>query len=118
MAMALKRQSAVSMIECIENCTDCAAICEETVQHCLEAGGDHAAPDHIRLLLDCVAICRTSAGFMIRGSDLHSETCRACAETCARCAAACGQFDDEQMKACADLCRRCADSCAGMAGND
>ena len=74
MAMELKRQSDASMIECIDNCTDCAAICEEAVQHCLEAGGEHARPGHVGLLLDCVAICRTSAGFMIRGSDLHSET--------------------------------------------
>lgn len=76
MAMVLKRQSDAAMIECIENCSGCAAICEETVQHCLEAGGKHAAPDHVRPLLGCVAIRTTSAGFMIRGSELRSEICR------------------------------------------
>jgi hypothetical protein len=104
------------METCIERCTECHRVCLETVQHCLKLGGEHAAPAHIRLLLDCADICRTSAGFMIRDSDMHGYTCAACAAICERCAQDCERFpDDEQMKRCAEICRACAESCREMA---
>jgi hypothetical protein len=40
------------MRECIEECHSCHDICTETVTHCLEMGDGHAAPDHIRVLLE------------------------------------------------------------------
>jgi hypothetical protein len=101
--------------ECIDRCTDCHHLCVETVMHCLQKGGRHADPQHIRLLLDCAEICRTSADFMLRESDLHSMTCGVCAEVCARCAESCERLaDDEQMKRCAEACRRCEESCRRM----
>lgn len=105
------------MKECIQNCDDCRDLCLATVTHCLEMGGDHASPKHIRLLLDCVDICQTSANFMLRGSDLHGTTCGACAEVCERCADHCESMaeGDEQMLACAEACRKCAESCSSMA---
>jgi hypothetical protein len=103
------------MRACIEECSTCHDICLETMQHCLHMGGKHAEPHHIRLMQDCVEICQTSANFMLRGSDLHKHTCRACAEVCARCAADCAKMaDDERMKTCADTCRSCAESCRRM----
>lgn len=104
------------MARCIENCQACHGICLETAMHCLGMGGEHAAADHIRLLLDCADICQTSADFMLRGSPLHARTCGVCAEVCERCATDCERFgDDASMKACAELCRRCAESCRRMA---
>lgn len=104
------------MQECIDECVACYSLCEQTVQHCLEMGGKHAAPHHIRLLLDCAEICRTSAGFMLRGSDFHHRTCGVCAEVCRACEKECRSMgDDEMMQRCADACRRCAESCARMA---
>jgi hypothetical protein len=104
------------MQECIDNCTECHAVCTETVMHCLRKGGEHAAPPHVRLLLDCADICRTSADFMLRRSELHTRTCGVCAEVCERCAEECERMaDDEQMRRCAETCRRCADSCRRMA---
>lgn len=118
MGTALRLQRDQGMVECIESCTRCAEICLETVEHCLRQGGEHAAEAHVRLLLDCAQICRTSADFMIRGSDLHAETCGACEVVCSRCAEDCDRFrGDEQMAACADLCRRCAESCGSMAAH-
>lgn len=105
-----------SMQECIQNCLNCHSICIATVTHCLNLGGTHASPQHIRLLLDCAEICQTSANFMLRGSDFHMLTCAACAEICRQCADSCAQMgDDATMLACADACRRCADSCQQMA---
>ena len=104
------------MRDCIEDCKTCHDVCLATVTHCLEMGGDHAEASHIRLLLDCAQICETSADFMLRSSELHGETCRACAAICKRCAEDCERFlEDEIMRACADACRRCAESCRQMA---
>ncbi|MEW5849873.1 MAG: four-helix bundle copper-binding protein [Myxococcota bacterium] len=105
------------MQQCIQECTNCHDVCLTTVQYCLQKGGKHAEQNHIRLLLDCAEICRTSADFMIRGSELHTATCNACAIICDKCAEDCEKFgDDAQMKACANACRRCADLCRQMAG--
>ncbi|MFT3785726.1 MAG: four-helix bundle copper-binding protein [Tepidisphaeraceae bacterium] len=103
--------------DCIDQCSTCHQVCLETLTHCLRKGGDHAAADHVRLMQDCIQICATSADFMLRGSELHTETCRACAEVCRRCAEDCERLaDDDMMRRCADQCRSCAESCAHMAG--
>lgn len=104
------------MQRCIREYLQCHSVCLETVTHCLHTGDKHAEAGHIRLLLDCVEICQTSANFMLRGSDLHTHTCGVCAEVCERCARSCEQMgNDEQMQACAEACRRCAESCRRMA---
>ena len=105
------------MERCIELCQECHEVCLQNVSLCLNKGGHHAEASHIRLLLDCAEICETSANFMIRGSDLHTETCRACSEVCHRCADDCRRMgSDPDMQACAEVCQRCAESCAQMAG--
>ena len=103
--------------QCIENCLDCYSICQETLTHCLELGGKHATPQHIRLLQDCSEICQTSAGFMLRTSNFHPKTCATCAEICEQCANECERMaeGDELMRRCAEMCHRCAESCRSMA---
>jgi hypothetical protein len=101
--------------ECIENCLACYQICLQTIEQCLRKGGEHAKPEHIRLLSDCAEICQTSASFMLRGSDNHTDICRVCADLCDECATECGRFGEEFMKRCADICQRCAESCRKMA---
>lgn len=105
-----------AMLQCIELCTDCHKACMQTIPYCLQAGGKHAAPNHLRLMIDCAEICQTSANFMLRGSDLHSHTCAACAVVCQRCAQDCEALadGDNRMAACAEMCRRCAESCRKM----
>jgi hypothetical protein len=101
---------------CIDNCQRCHGACLSTATYCLEKGGLHLAPGHLRLLYDCADICSTSADFMLRGSDLHHLTCGVCAEVCARCAESCDRLgDDPRMHACAEACRRCAATCREMA---
>ena len=103
--------------KCIELCQDCHALCTQTVGHCLKLGGRHAAPDHIRMLLDCAEICETTAQYLLRGSSLHERMCGLCAEVCGQCADNCAQVagDDQMVKQCAEMCRRCAGSCERMA---
>jgi hypothetical protein len=107
------------MRQCIQLCQDCHALCTQMITHCLELGGRHAAPDHIRLLMDCAQICTTTADYMARGSSLHDRTCSLCAEICRLCAESCDQVqgDDQLVKQCAEMCRRCADSCERMASH-
>ena len=108
---------ASKMDECINNCELCHRTCTVTLGYCLSQGGQHAEQAHIRLLLDCIQICQTSADFMLRGSTLHGLTCGVCAEVCRRCAEDCERFGtgDFQMQQCALMCWQCSRSCQEMA---
>ena len=109
-------QMSSDMQKCIENCLQCHGICIETIEHCLDLGGEHTAPEHIRLLTDCAEICQASVNFMLRGSSVHPQVCAVCDDVCERCAQDCERFgDDKMMKDCAEVCRRCAESCGRMA---
>ena len=105
-----------SMQTCIQNCLDCFQECSHLIDHCLQKGGIHADPKHIKLLNDCAKICNLSADFMLRHSDYHDVTCKSCAEICIACAESCEAMaeQDEMMKACAQVCRKCAASCEEM----
>src|SRR5689334_14135614 len=94
---AVGSQLTEEMKNCISNCLSCAAVCLQTVTYCLQKGGPHAAADRIRLLEDCVQICKTSADFMLRGSPLHARTCGVCAEACERCATDCERMGDDPV---------------------
>lgn len=106
-----------TMEECIRDCLSCYQACTTTVMHCLKLGGDHAQPNHIRILLDCAEICNTSASFLLRDSNHAKELCDTCATVCEICAAECEDMmgSDEQMKQCAEICRVCSASCKNMA---
>ena len=98
--------------QCIDECVRCNEVCLSTIPYCLEQGGQHAEEPHLVLLQDCATICRTNADFMLRGSELHEQTCAVCAEVCLRCAEECDRIDgDERMAQCAEVCRSCAESC-------
>lgn len=112
----MQQMNSKKMRDCADTCQECRAVCLETLAYCLEKGGKHAAAGHIRLLIDCAEICSTSAGFLLRGSELHGRTCAACADVGDACARSCDAMgDDAQMKRCAEACRRCAQSCRPMA---
>jgi hypothetical protein len=101
---------------CIDDCLNCHRVCLGMTPYSLETGSHHAGAEHVRLLLDCAEICRTTANFMLRRSSLHAHTCAVCADVCTRCARACEKLqDDARMQACAEVCRRCAESCKQIA---
>ncbi|KQW18131.1 ferredoxin [Afipia sp. Root123D2] len=102
------------MQKCIDACLDCYKTClGMAMNHCLEAGGEHVAPPHFRLMMACAEMCRTSAHFMLISSPHHKQTCRECAEICTECAKDCERLDG--MEDCVAACRACADSCSAMA---
>ena len=73
------------MQKCIQLCRDCHAMCTQTIAHCLKLGGRHAAPDHIRLMVDCAQMCETTAEYLLRGSPFHERICGVCSEACEQC---------------------------------
>jgi hypothetical protein len=99
---------------CIEACLDCHKVCLGlAMTHCLETGGEHVAPPHFRMMIDCAAICATAADFMLHKSQFHREVCRVCAEICRECAKDCARLDG--MQDCVAACYACAEACAKMA---
>jgi hypothetical protein len=101
------------MQSCIDACTECHATCLQTAMtHCLEVGGAHVEPEHLRLMINCAELCQTAANFMLSNSPLHAAVCAACAQVCDACAASCERIGG--MERCAEICRRCAASCATM----
>jgi hypothetical protein len=101
--------------QCIEECLRCYQLClSEVSLHCLPAGGRHAEPEHVRLMLACAETCRASAHVMLLGTGEHRRTCAACAALCEACAGSCDAVG--QMQECAEVCRRCAEHCRRMAG--
>jgi hypothetical protein len=105
------------MTACLENCAACERVCTETLAAVLSRPDRQVDTVLVRLLMDCADICGTSAHFLMRKSEFHPSTCRACADVCAACAAACEkQIGDEDLTWCARACRRCAASCEEMAG--
>ena len=100
--------------ECIDTCLDCHKTCLGTAMtHCLETGGEHVAPQHFRMMIDCAAICATAADFMLHKSQFHHQLCGLCAEVCAACADDCERLGG--MEDCVAACRRCAEHCRKMA---
>ncbi len=73
------------MKSCIEDCHQCHSTClEMAMTHCVERGGRHTEPAHMRLMLDCAEICQTAMNFLTRHSAHHAIVCRACAASCER----------------------------------
>ena len=110
----MKHEMSAGMKACIDACEKCHDTCLQTLsQHCLEVGGKHVEPKHVRLMLDCVSICHTCEDFMLRGGIHHADICAACAHICEACAKSCeevGEMDD-----CVKACRSCAATCQEMA---
>ncbi|HEU0085462.1 MAG TPA: four-helix bundle copper-binding protein [Candidatus Paceibacterota bacterium] len=102
--------------QCIDDCNKCAEVCEETLEHCKEMGGEHADPVHISLMEDCIEICKTSESFMQRDSAHMEHICKECAEICEECADSCESIDprSDKMMASVEACRACAKSCREM----
>lgn len=96
----------------VQDNLDCYRACLETHTYCLQMGGKHAEPAHLRLLLDCAAICKTTSNFILRQSEFTAEVCDLGTEICLRCAESCERIgpNDEEMKLCATACHLAAEA--------
>jgi hypothetical protein len=104
-----------AMQNCIEACQSCHRTClEMATSHCLEMGGKHAEPSHLRLMLDCAQICQTTANFMLAQSEFHTALCVVCADICEACAISCEEIGE--MDECVKACRECMHECLSLSG--
>lgn len=95
----------------------CHAICHAmALTHCLEMGGEHARPQHLRLMLDCASLCAFTADALGRKSQFHSRFAELCAEVCETCAQDCAALG--AMEECVAACLDCALLCRGIAKAD
>ncbi len=100
---------------CIEACLRCHQTCLGMAStHCIEIGGKHADPEHLRLMFDCAEICRTAADFMIRKSAFHTALCVVCSDICEACALSCEEIGE--MDECVEACRACMHECLSLSG--
>lgn len=98
------------LIRCIEDCEACHRMClRMAMTHCLEQGGEHVEPGHLRAMIVCAEMCRTTAEAMLASYAYHEVLCEACARVCRKCAESCERIGD--MQDCVDACHRCAASC-------
>jgi hypothetical protein len=103
------------VMRCIDDCERCHRIClRMAMTFCLEQGGEHVEPPHLRAMLACADVCRMTADSMLAAFTLHEELCGLCARVCRDCAESCERVGD--MPECVDACRQCAMSCARLSG--
>jgi hypothetical protein len=101
-------------LACIEQCRRCQLVClHMATGHCLQKGGPHVEPEHLRTMLACAAVCGTAAEVMTTGASLHRHVCALCAEVCGICVDSCRGLDD--MDECIAACESCRTSCEAMA---
>lgn len=105
-----------TMQDCLENCENCYRLCVQTLVYATHQTEKPIHEALLRLLMDCADICRATANYLMRGSDLHGSLCRVCASICERCAEFCGESrEDAQLRLCEQVCLRCSESCAQLA---
>jgi hypothetical protein len=98
----------------LQDTLDKLAQCHETclsmaLTHCLEIGGAHARPQHLRLMLDCSSFCGLAEDAILRKSQFHASILSLCADICETCAGACEALG--RMETCVAACRACMASC-------
>src|SRR5260370_17599150 len=84
-------QLSPEMQQCIHLCQDCETTCQLTLMYCLGQAGAYAEAAHMRLLLDCIAMCHTCTVLMARDSDFAGRYCTLFAFLCNPFAASCHQ---------------------------
>ena len=102
------------MNECIDACNETHEAALRTLAWATSEGSDAATPEFVRLLADCAEITQTAANFMLRGSELHHETCKACEEVCEAVFEACEQSGIDEVEDFKDQVKTCADQCREM----
>lgn len=110
------RHTGVGMLmhDCTEICLRTHQECMETFQYCLQHGGEHADPHHLKLMQTSIEITYTAARFMMLQSPYHQIMCEVCAKTCLDCAKSCEEMRDDTLMRCAQLLHECSESCVAM----
>ena len=96
----------------IEECMSCHRTCLETLAyHGDTMGGSQLSPQHIKRLMACIEMCRTTADMLAIRAPFSDQISEICAHICEQCATSCRAIECDAMKKCADSCGRCARAC-------
>lgn len=96
----------------INACTSCHLACQETLAyHGDQTGGKQLSPQHIKRLMACIEICRTTANLLVIRAPLSDQICEICAHICEQCATSCHAIECDGMKECYETCKNCAAAC-------
>jgi hypothetical protein len=99
----------MALNSCIEACRRCADQCDSLCK------SEQRQSVHSSLCLplanNCSQFCRTTAGFMERGSRFVREIAGLCAEICDACIAECEAEHNQIVEQCVASCRNCANEC-------
>jgi hypothetical protein len=106
--------SGVRLQDCIQECLRCYQTVLETIQYCIQRGGEHVDPHHLKVMQTCTETSRTSAALMMLQSPYYPLACDLCAQVCRACAKSCSDIHDDAMRACEQMCFSCAESCEGI----
>ena len=109
--------------QCIEECTDCAAVCLACADACL---GEDAVGDLvrcIRLNLDCADVCAATGAALTRQTKVEVEPVRALVQACVVACSRCSEESErhaehhEHCRVCAERCRACQKACEDVLSN-
>lgn len=104
--------TSASHLDSVNLLRECRDICLETFSlHCMKAGGQQLAREHIRRMESCVELCQLTANFLLRHSPHTQDLCDLTAESCKQYAASCNAMDDAHMQRCARACEAAARVC-------
>ena len=100
----------------IETLNQCHAMClSMAMTDVLESHERLGRPQHMRMMLDCAAMCALTADLLAHKSQFHTRVCALCAEICDVCAQTCAESG---MEDCARMCLRCSAVCEEAARLD
>ena len=100
--------------DCIDACNKAAEACNECAVACLFQENRYDFARCVQLQMDCAEICRLTAAFTARNSELAAQLGWLTAEVCDTCADECERHPLEQCRGCARACRECASQCRNM----
>ncbi|HEY9678943.1 MAG TPA: hypothetical protein V6C76_13120 [Drouetiella sp.] len=95
------------------NCTNCASVCQKTLDYCNTKKGKYGEASVTNSLKDCITACKMTADFLNRGSvGMQPKACDLTVQACNECAKTMDKFtSDNAMQACANECRKCVGNC-------
>lgn len=107
-AMSVPQCALADSYACKTECSTCKKVCEKTLKHCTELGGEHAQAEHIKILNDCITACSDAEMAMGKKDTDEKFKCNMCMEACKKCADYCDTMkDDKVMRDCAKECKMC-----------
>jgi hypothetical protein len=106
-----------ALVRCIEECYDCALICNACADACLGEDRVKELTQCIRMCMDCADVCMATGQLASRRTGSNEVLLKSMLDTCAQACQLCGEectrhaHMHEHCKVCAEACQRCEQTC-------